>query len=321
MRCSPKIVLALAGVATAAWLPSLAQTVPPGGWDVDFNGDTPGNPPATVPYNDSIVNTTPNSIDANAGNSVLVQSALGALTDQPLVIDVTAPQSGFPSVQFGFDSTPAPNQSHNTYEFDLLVDSTTAPAGGTKIFSVRLLQSAGQLVNGLTIRNQDTGGGELDLLPEFVGSWDTWDSNFNDFFVGTAINLRAELDRNANTITWYMNDNLFLVGSDADIDKIGTIQFRDAAGFGGNAQPVVLGIDNFISPVPSPDVSIAQFSVADTPTVQYLSEAGVTYSLESSTDGDFSPAGAVQTGDGSMQSIFDPSGLDTGKTYRVIAWP
>jgi hypothetical protein len=248
------LVIATAVMFTAGTAQASVVIPTTGGWDVDFNGDTPGNPPSFVAYNDAIINTTPNDIDVDAGSSVLVQSALGGLTDQPLVISVTTPATGFPSVQFGFDSTTPGSQSHDAYEFDLLVDSTSAAAGGTKLFSIRFLQSAGQLVHGVTIRNQDTGGGELDHLPEFVGSWDIWDSNFNDFFMGTEINLRIELDRNANTATWYMNDNLFLLGSDADIDKIGTIQFRDAAGFGGTAQTVVLGIDNFrggIIPEPS----------------------------------------------------------------------
>jgi hypothetical protein len=316
MQTLNQVTLTAAVLLAAACTPSFAQIVAPGGWDVDFNADTPGMEPDTVPYADSVINTTPNDLDTQLGNTVVVQSALGALTDQPVVISSTIPISSLPSVQFGFDPTPPLNQ---TVEFDLLVDSTTAPAGGTKIFSIRLLASAGVLVQSMAIRNQDAGGGELDLLPDFAGDWTIWDSAFNDFFMGTPINLRIEIDRIAETASWYMNDNLFLLSTDPGLANAGTIQFRDAGGLGGSAQPFVVGLDNFITPAPPP--SITQFSVADTPALQYLSESGLTYSLECSTGGDFDPAGVEQTGNGLIQRFYDPSGFDTGKTYRVVATP
>jgi hypothetical protein len=231
-----------------------------GGWDVNFNGDTVGSAPSVVSYDSAVLHTTPNRVDGNTGNTVLVQSSLGGLTDQPVVLTSTVPQSSLPSLQFGFDSTAGPNQSHSAYEWDVLVDSTGAAAGATKFFSFRLLAGGGALAQSIHIRNDDVGGGELSMWPDFASAWTIWNGDNNDLTIGTVNNVRVEIDRIAETASWYLNNKLFVLSTDPGLKDVGTIQFRDIGGLGGSPQTFVIGIDNFkggIIPEPSSLVLLA----------------------------------------------------------------
>jgi hypothetical protein len=230
-----------------------------GGWDVNFNGDTVGSAPSVVSYDSAVLHTTPNRVDVDTGNTVLVQSSLGGLTDQPVVFTSTVPTSSLPSLQFGFDSTAAPNQSHSAYEWDLLVASTGAPAGATKFFSFRLLAGGGQLVQSLHLRNDDVGGGELQVRLDFASALD-WNGANNHLTIGTVNKVRVEIDRIAETAAWYLNNERFALSTDPGLKDVGTIQFRDMGGLGGSPQTFVIGIDNFkggIIPEPSSLVLLA----------------------------------------------------------------
>ena len=55
----------------------------------------------------------------------------------------------------------------------------------------------------------------------------------------------------------------------------------------------------------------------------FESEAGVTYTLQWSTNSTaqvpiWNDAGMAVDGDGGTRVLFDPAGIDTGKTYRVV---
>jgi hypothetical protein len=79
-RLTPKILPVLAGVMA----PSLAFAIFDGGWNVDFNSDTVGQPPATAAYTDGAVNTAPKKISNVGVDTVLVTDALaGARANAP----------------------------------------------------------------------------------------------------------------------------------------------------------------------------------------------------------------------------------------------
>jgi hypothetical protein len=62
---------------------------------------------------------------------------------------------------------------------------------------------------------------------------------------------------------------------------------------------------------------IIDVGVGDVPAPEFVSQPGVEYMLEYDTGGGFVDTGARMTGTGGTNTFFDPTGFDTGKTYRV----
>jgi len=103
IRSNSRFLPILVGVAA----PSLAYAIFDGGWNVDFNSDTVGQPPATAAYTDGAVNTAPKKISNVGVDTVLVTDALAGLDDQPVVLtnaDATTGSGGstsIPALEFG----------------------------------------------------------------------------------------------------------------------------------------------------------------------------------------------------------------------------
>jgi len=70
-----------------------------------------------------------------------------------------------------------------------------------------------------------------------------------------------------------------------------------------------------VAPIPPEMLTAVR---ADTMGTEFLSEAGQLYELEISTNTvDWAGTGATVIGTGTNIFLFDPTGFDTGKTYRV----
>lgn len=82
---------------------------------------------------------------------------------------------------------------------------------------------------------------------------------------------------------------------------------------------------SFVSGIVGGPVTSATVRVEDTFGTEFLSEAGVTYGLESTTDlvtsNNWTSTGAFVTGDGTTMFLFDPATFSTSKAYRVISNP
>ena len=324
MKTLNQWTLAAALLFAAAWTPAFAQAVPPGGWNVNFNGDTPGLPPTLSPFKGGEVNTSPQRADQLSPDTTLVQASFGGLTDQPVVLNNDlAINDGLPSLQFGTGLN-----NIDVFEWDMTIASNGTTQADSRFFVARFFQPAGVLAHAMTFRKTNDAGEDGDIVSNFGV---TVTSANSPWLFDDPMHIKVELDRVAETATWTIWNSLNPSGSvfanasfDSGIANIVGIQFRDAGAGIADIDVFEVGIDNFITLAPPMDVSIAQFGVADTPALQYLSRSGLTYSLESRptpTGGNFVPAGAVQTGDGSTQNIFDPAGFDAGKTYRVVTGP
>ena len=321
MKTLNQLTLAAALLFAAAWTPAFAQAVPPGGWNVNFNGDTPGLPPTLSPFKGGEVNTSPQRADQLSPDTTLVQASFGGLTDQPVVLNNDlAINDGLPSLQFGTGVN-----NIEVFEWDMTIASSGTTQADSRFFVVRFFAPAGVLVHAMTFRKTSDEGEDGDIVSNFGVSVTSANS---PWLFDDPMHIKVELDRVAETATWTIWNSLNPSGSvfadasfDEDIADIVGLQFRDAGAGVAHIAEFEIGIDNFITPEPPMDVNIAGFGVADTQALQYLSEAGINYSLEFSTGGNFTSAGAVQTGDGSIQNFFDPSGFDPGKTYRVVGQP
>ena len=64
-------------------------------------------------------------------------------------------------------------------------------------------------------------------------------------------------------------------------------------------------------------------NVSDTMAMEVETTFGLEYALEGSTDGgsNWDPLGFTVTGDGNIMNLYDPTGFDTGKLYRVVSPP
>jgi hypothetical protein len=319
------LTLAAALLFAAAWTPAFAQAVPPGGWNVNFNGDTPGLPPTLSSFKGGEVNTSPQRADQLSPDTTLVQASFGGLTDQPVVLNNDlAINDGLPSLQFGTGLN-----NIEVFEWDMTISSNgTTQVNNGGFFVARFFAPAGVVKNIMLFRKTDDPVEDGDI---FQFGLNGVNPNVSGWLFDDPMHIKVELDRDAETVTWTVWNSLNPSGSvfanalsDPGIADIVGIEFRDAGAGVADIDVFEVGIDNFITLAPPMDVSIAQFGVADTPALQYLSRSGLTYSLESRptpTGGNFVPAGAVQTGDGSTQNIFDPAGFDAGKTYRVVTGP
>jgi hypothetical protein len=68
--------------------------------------------------------------------------------------------------------------------------------------------------------------------------------------------------------------------------------------------------------IQAPDLT--ETGVEDTFATEFLSEAGISYELECSTNQvDWEATGAIAEGNGGTLTLFDPSGYSTSKQYRV----
>ena len=72
----------------------------------------------------------------------------------------------------------------------------------------------------------------------------------------------------------------------------------------------------------SPTVDFDTVEVADTTGMEFLSANGAFYYLEYTTDlvapTNWTATGATIAGNGDTLILFDPTGTDTSKTYRIL---
>jgi hypothetical protein len=311
------------------WIPLIGGPAPNGGWDVNFNGGTPGQPPDTAPYTTTDINIAPQSQSSSGSDSVLIESSFGGLTEQLVVLrNVDAGSSGSPDLTFGQNGIVPPENGGtgvSIFEWDMTIGSTSGTTG-ERVFSVRF-QDGGSLLFAMVFHGVD-GSGEGTIGVDFGGGVDfspTWALN-------DPMHITAELDLINNTYTLTI-DNSFhsdAVFADARSDTLAgfdLIVFRDSGGLGGALQTFEVGIDNFFTP--GPPVPFEEGSsviiVDDASNVEFQSIDGDTYLLECTTSllpgGTWTPVGALVTGDGSMMVLNDPIGGAGNKSYRIVRNP
>ena len=316
-------ILPLAGVL----VPSLAYAVSNGGWNVDFNSDTVGQPPATAAYTDGAVNTAPKSI-SNAGvDTVLVTDALAGLDDQPVVLtnaDATTGSGGtssIPALEFGTGGPAWPENGGpgiSVIEWDMSIAS--GDASGGRIFSIRF-QNGGGLLFGITLRGVHAGSGNGSIAVEFItgtilNKGVTWAHD-------DPMRVRVEINKNLGEfrVWWdssFHNNELVQHRRDSGLAGFNVVQFRDMGGLGGEPVEFEAAIDNFFTPefiypseVTAPSVAFVEFeSVED-----------AVYNLQATTDligGLFNPVGATVTGSGNLMTLYDDDTSSTTKSYRIV---
>lgn len=104
-------------------------------WDINFSGDTVGQPPSTSSATAGVVNTQPTSVvQGGGGNSTLVQESFTAgsatLADKPVVITYQSLASSAPSMDLlgNIDDFEAP--AFYRLSFDFLIDGAASPGTG-----------------------------------------------------------------------------------------------------------------------------------------------------------------------------------------------
>ena len=76
----------------------------------------------------------------------------------------------------------------------------------------------------------------------------------------------------------------------------------------------------FVLDVSPSSVEVTAVTVEDTTGLEFLSDPGIDYRLQYSTEvvvSNWTDAGYTITGDGGLRYAFDPAGFDTNKTYRL----
>ena len=232
------------------WISLIGGPAPAGGWDVNFNGGTPGQPPDTAAYTTTDINIAPQSQSSSGSDSVLIESSFGGLSDQLVVLrNVDAGSSGSPDLTFGQNGIVPPENGGtgiSILEWDMTIGSTSGTAG-KRVFSVRF-QDGGTLLfamvfNGVNGSDKGTVSVDFGSGVDFSPTW-----ALND-----PMHFTAELDLINGTYTLTI-DNSFhsnAVFADARSDKLAgfdLIIFRDTGGLGGALQTFEVGIDNFFTP-------------------------------------------------------------------------
>ena len=325
IRCNAKLLLAVAGVAA----PSLAFAVFDGGWNVDFNADTNGLPPAITAYDTNAVNTAPQDIDTNAVDTVLVASSFAGLDNQPVVLtnaDATTGTNGttsIPALEFKTIPMPWPENGGagiSVFEWDMSVASVSGVGRSTPDFAIRF-QAGASLLFAILMQGVDGDG---------VGSTSMAYGQGQDKDVTWTLNdpmhVRVELNTSTGRYRIWWDSSFHANELIADrIDGGGlagfnVVLFRDSGGLGGEIQTFEVAVDNFFSPE---NVDITSgFTAPDVAGVQFQSVEGATYKLESTTSlvsGIFTQLGATVTGSGGLMTLYDDGTSSSTKPYRISA--
>ena len=320
-KFTPRI-LPLVGVL----VPSLAYAMSNGGWNVDFNSDTVGQPPATAAYTDGAVNTAPKSI-RNAGvDTVLVTDALAGLDDQPAVLtnaDATTGSGGtssIPALEFGTGGPAWPENGGpgiSVIEWDMSIAS--GDASGGRIFSIRF-QNGGGLLFGITLRGLH-GNGLGSIAVEFITG--TILNNGVTWAPDDPMRVRVEINKtNGEFRVWwdssFHNNELVQHRRDSGLAGFNVVAFRDMGGLGGDPVEFEAAIDNFFTPAFIYPSEVTAPSVAF---VEFESVKNAIYNLEATTDligGLFNPVGATVSGTGSTMTLYDDGTSTATKSYRIV---
>jgi hypothetical protein len=321
IRSTPKVLPVLAGVLA----PSLAYAIFDGGWNVDFNSDTPGQPPATADYTNGAVNTAPQSIETNAVDTVLVSSSFAGLDDQPVVITnmETSTNAGIPALEFqAVSPTPWPENGGpgiSVFEWDMSIAS--GDNGGNRIFTVRF-QAGGGLLFAISLKGVNASG--VGNITMDFGHGSGLNKNVS-WAHNDPMHIRVEIDKNTDRYRiWW--DNSFHANElvqdrpdpDGGLAGFNVVVFEDAGGTGDNPVEFEVAVDNFVTPeyiVP------AVTPVPSVAAVEFESVQSVVYTLQATTDligGLFDPVGIPVSGTGNLMSLYDEDTSTATKSYQIV---
>lgn len=101
---------------------------------------------------------------------------------------------------------------------------------------------------------------------------------------------------------------------------IGLIQVYDTALSSGERSNLLAQLNSYVFVLP--EVNIATVEVENVVGLQFQTDPGLVYRLDSTTNlvssNNFQSTGAFLEGDGEVQAMFDPTGFSTTKNYRVV---
>jgi len=158
-------------------------------------------------------------------------------------------------------------------------------------------------------------------VPGFMGTWDAQSGKQEKI-----VELRIYIDR-VNDVVWGSISDGSSTHTTAKVpiiqneSGIGTILTGGLTANTGGQTAEGIDIDNIKAFALNLPLEISRSGIGDTPGVQFQSESNATYRLQYAIPPDSSTwfeTGAKIAGDGSMMTLFDPTGPSTTRVYRVM---
>ena len=160
-----------------------------------------------------------------------------------------------------------------------------------------------------------------EYVPGFMGTWDAQNGKQEKI-----VELRVYIDR-VNDVVWGSISDGSSTHTTAKVpiieneSGIGTILTGGLTANTGWQTAEGIDIDNIKAFALNLPLEISRSGIGDTPGVQFQSESNATYRLQYAIPPDSSTwfeTGAKIAGDGSMMTLFDPTGPSTTRVYRVM---
>ena len=164
-------------------------------------------------------------------------------------------------------------------------------------------------------------GGYNVHVPGFMGTWDAQNGKQEKI-----VELKIYIDR-VNDVVWGSISDGSSTHTTAKVpiiqneSGIGTILTGSLTANTGAQTSEGIDIDNIKAFALNLPLEISRSGIGDTPGVQFQSESNATYRLQYAIPPDSSTwfeTGAKIAGDGSMMTLFDPTGPSTTRVYRVM---